>query len=269
MTKRRTGYSIILLMCIVVVVAAAVIAGGKNANSVQKPAATQLASASAPVADAAADPEPTPTPVPTAKPNNGVPDISQKSPADDGFFSDSVFVGNSLVDGLYLYGGVSTCRWLSGTGVSIYNIETQKVSDKQGGEYTVMEGLSSHQYAKVYILLGINEIGSSAESFAESYGKLIDKIRAYQPTADIYLMSLTPVTAKKSSDGGYFTRSRIEVFNGVIHQLCADKNCWYLDDYTPLAGSDGYLPADASSDGIHFKPSYYPKWMDVIRTHYV
>jgi lysophospholipase L1-like esterase len=268
MKKSRTGYFIIVLLCLVLVVAAASISdinGGKKANV---PAATKTAAVT-PIPVTTTVPAPTPTPTTGPKSNGGKPDVPAQKAADDSFFSDSVFIGNSLVDGLYLYGGVSTCHFLSGTGVSIFNIEKQQISDKQGSNCTVMEALGRQQYGKIYIMLGINEISISAESFSEAYGKLVDSIRAIQPNADIYLMSLTPVSEKKSGDGGYFTKSNVQAFNKAIYKLCADKNCWYLDDFTPLADQNGYLPASATSDGIHFKPSYYATWMNVIRTHYI
>lgn len=277
MEKRRSGYIIliIIILCILLVVVAAVLSGIGKAKGSSGPQDTAEASVSPPAATPTPTPTqtpaPTPTPTSSATPlaNDGVPGLAEKSPAEDAFFSDSVFVGNSLVDGLYLYGGVSTCRWLSGTGVSLYNIDKQSVSDKIGGNCTVTEGLSRQQYGKVYIELGINEISMSAKDFSKSYSGFIDQVRTLQPSADIYVLSLTPVSAKKSAGGGYFTQANVKAFNSVLYNLCVEKNCWYLDSYTPLADAKGYLPGDATSDGIHFNPSYYSKWMDVIRTHYV
>ena len=276
MEKRRSGYFIVILLCVLLVVAAAVLSGIGKAKGSADPKGTAEASVSPPVVATKAPAStptrtPTPTPTPSAAPlsNNGVPDLKEKSPAEDTFFSDAVFVGNSLVDGLYLYGGVSACHWLSGTGVSLYNIDKQAVSDKIGDNCTVIKGLSGQQYSKVYIELGINEISMSAEDFSKSYGSFIDQVRTLQPSADIYILSLTPVSAKKSVDGGYFTLDNVKAFNSVLYNLCAEKDCWYLDSFTPLADAKGFLPGDATSDGIHFNPSYYSKWMDVIRTHYV
>ena len=82
-------------------------------------------------------------------------------------------------------------------------------------------------------------------------------------------MSLTPVSAYKSAHSPYFTRDNVKAFNKALYKLCADGGYWYLDDYTPLADKDGYLPSSATADGVHFVTSYYPVWMDVIRTHYV
>lgn len=276
MNRRRAGnstggiYIIFLLVCVVVVVLTLVIFDGSGEHEAKQPE-NQVSGAVTPPADALPSPTPTPTPTPAATPVpvNGAPDLKAMQAADDDFFTDSVFIGNSLIDGLYLYGGVSTCDYLSGTGMSINNVRTQKISDKRGGQCTVMEALNAKQYLRIYILLGINEIGSDAAAFAKDYASLADDIRALQPSADIYVMSLTPVSAYKSSHSPYFTKTRVLEFNSELHQICADKGLWYLDDFTPLADKDGFLPSDVTEDGVHFKPSYYSTWMDVIRTHYV
>ena len=272
--SRSGNYILVVLVCIVLVVVSAAIFGG-GAKKSEVPQNTSLAGSENPAVTspaltaAATAPPKTSAPAATPLPNNGKPDVPEMKKADDDFFSDSVFIGNSLVDGLYLYGGVSTCDWLSGTGLSIYNIAAQKLSDKHGGTCTVMSALGAKQYGKVYILLGINEIGSSIDSFSKSYGEILSKIRALQPSADIYVMSLTPVSAYKSAHSPYFTRDNVKAFNKALYKLCADGGYWYLDDYTPLADKDGYLPSSATADGVHFVTSYYPVWMDVIRTHYV
>lgn len=261
MEKRRSGYIILILLCLVLVVAAAALSGVGKGGKTAPPTQTAQAAVTPPAVEA------TPVPTPSATPPV-YPDLTEKAAAADGSFSDTVFVGNSLVDGLYLYGGLTGCRWLSGTGVSLYNVAKQTISDKVGGECTVTQGLSAKQYGRVYLELGINEIGMSVADFTKAYGAFIDSVRALQPGAQIYVLSLTPVSAKKSADGGYFTKENVQAFNTALHQLCADKSCWYMDCFTPLADGDGYLPDSATSDGIHFKPSYYAKWMDVIRTHY-
>ena len=276
MKKRGSGSYIILLLCLVLVVSSAVISGGCSAGKSPAPGSTSEAAVTSPPVEASpsaattAAPVQTPASTPAASGTpTAAPDVPQCPPAADDYFSDAVFVGNSLVDGLYLYGGVSNCHWLSGTGVSLYNIDKQKISDKLGGECTVMDGLSRQKYGKVYIELGINEISMSAKDFVKSYGDFIDKIRAVQPDAKIYVLSLTPVSAKKSADGGYFTKENVLAYNAALHKLSSEKGCLYIDSCTSLADKDGYLPGSATSDGIHFNPSYYSAWMDVIRTHYV
>ena len=174
MEKRRSGYIILILLCLVLVVAAAALSGVGKGGKTAPPTQTAQAAVTPPAVEA------TPVPTPSATPPV-YPDLTEKAAAADDSFSDTVFVGNSLVDGLYLYGGLTGCRWLSGTGVSLYNVAKQTISDKVGGECTVTQGLSAKQYGRVYLELGINEIGmEQVVGPVEHHDDLQDQRRAPQ-----------------------------------------------------------------------------------------
>ena len=81
-------------------------------------------------------------------------------------------------------------------------------------------------------------------------------------------MGITPVSAAKSASGEVFNMTRITEYNTALHQLAADKGCYYMDLVSALAGPDGYLPASETSDGVHFSTKVYQTWLDYVRTHY-
>ena len=127
--------------------------------------------------------------------------------------------------------------------------------------------LIQKQYAKIYIELGINELGGDSDSFIQSYGKMIDTIRAAEPDADIYILSILPVSKDKSAEG-QFTIERVKACNEKLYALATEKECYYMDVYSALLGSDGYLPADETWDGVHLTPDTYAIWENYMRTHY-
>lgn len=280
MRKNGSVYIIILICLILVILAAALLTGGTKS---EVPQPTQDISARVtmpPVATPEITPPPQtvapmPPPVTAPPPTEAVEppapsaSIPKADAAEEGYFSDAVFIGNSLVDGLYLYGGIEGCDFLSATGVSIYNFSTQKISDKKGSEGTIMSFLEKKQYGKVYILLGINEIGGAVEAFIESYESVLAKIAELQPDAAIYILSLTPVSEEKSAGSEYFTKENVQKYNEAICAMCSDKGYNYIDCFTPLADENGFLPKDAASDGIHFNVSYYATWMDVIKANHI
>jgi len=184
------------------------------------------------------------------------PDLSTVAAADNTFFSDAAIIGNSLVEGLKLYSGLSTLTYYSGTSVSVVSAMTKQVVDIANGSY-----------AKVYIELGINEIGNDVSYFKEQYGLLIDAVRQSQPYADIYIIAILPTSETKSNEG-YFTVERVKMYNQALYELANEKECYYIDAYNALVGSDGYLPADMTWDGVHLVPDYYAVWENCIRTHH-
>lgn len=214
----------------------------------------------------------TQTPAPTPSPSEAVtegPDLAARDPVDDDYFSDAAFMGNSLMDGFRLFSGLTTCDYYAATSMTVVGATTKAcITLDNGSQGTLVQGLSQQPYGKIYILLGINEIGYDVDTFIDYYGQMLDAIIAAQPDCDIYIMSLTPVSATKSSGSDTFNMTRINEYNTALHQLAADKSCYYMDLVSALAGSDGYLPASETTDGVHFSAKIYKTWLDYVKTHY-
>ncbi|MDO4749422.1 MAG: GDSL-type esterase/lipase family protein [Eubacteriales bacterium] len=196
--------------------------------------------------------------------------VPARTPVDNSFFRDAAFVGNSLVEGLQLFSGITECDYYAATSLSVLGVDSvNAITLDNGMSGTIIQGIAQKPYAKVYILLGINEIGCDVGYFKQAYGKMLDTICALQPDADIYIMSITPVSYAKSSTSDIFNMTRVNSFNNALVELAGEKGVWYLDLCEALAGPDGYLPAEVTSDGVHFSASQYGVWADYLRSHYV
>ncbi len=187
------------------------------------------------------------------------------------WFSDAVFIGNSLAQGFMLYGGLKTADMFAVQSISVANIGTDHVINVGGGNYlTILDAMARKSYRKVFVMLGINELSwASKETFYSKYSDLIDKIRELEPEAELYLQSMTPVTARQSDNSTTFTNPRILEYNAVIRQLAEDKEAHYLYVFDAFADEDGCLPAGSSDDGIHPYPKYYPQWLTYLEAHTV
>ncbi len=197
------------------------------------------------------------------------PDLSVRERVGDSFFEDAAILGNSLIDGLRLYSKIKTADYYCGTSMSVYSaLNSKKVVLGNGAYGTQLDAMAQKKYGKVYIELGINEIGGSLDSFIGLYSTMLDRIKADQPGADIYIMAITPVSKAKSQSGGSFTRERVKMYNEALYELAGEKECYYLDAFTPLADSEGYLPKADTWDGVHFTAAKYLDWEEIIRTCY-
>lgn len=198
------------------------------------------------------------------------PDVPEARMADDEFFSDAAMLGNSLVDGLRLYGGLKEMDFYCATSVTVVSaLKTADVETASGGKVTLLNKLLSKQYGKIYIELGINEIGFDTQTFIDLYGDMADRITAAQPDADVYFISLLPVTKKRSDSSSTFNMTRINKYNDALRELAAEKHCYYLDVCSAFLDDEGYLSEDWDVDGVHLLPNYYSIWEDYVRTHYV
>lgn len=202
----------------------------------------------------APDTDTTPTPTPTPTPKG--PDLTAQTAVDNTFFEDAAFLGNSLIDGFRLFSGLDTCDYYCATSMTVTNTGN------------LIADMAQQQYKKVYILLGINEIGYDVDYFSGLYQDMLDDIIEKQPDADIYIMSLTPVSAHKSSTSDTFNMDRIATYNDALHELAEENDCYYVDLCEALSGSDGFLPSDVTSDGVHFAAGHYKVWLEYLKTHY-
>lgn len=220
-------------------------------------------------------PEPTPEPTPTPTPE---PDWSQPVPESEAveqeeWFSDAVFIGDSRTDGLHLYSGItSEADFLDHTGVTVYEIlEGKKVIRRENEKFPILDLLAQKQYGKVYIALGVNELGYKApQDFAETYGKLIDAIRESQSDARIYVQSIIPVNPGdcKSYDQPYYvTNESITAYNETLADMAEEKKVYYLNVAEVLIDETGELSEELSADGVHFKKTGYQLWLNYLTTH--
>lgn len=218
-------------------------------------------------------PSPTPEPTPTPEPDwsQPVPESEEVEQAD--WFSDAVFIGDSRTDGLHIFSGItSEADFLDHTGVTVYEIlEGKKVIRREGEKFPILELLAQEQYGKVYVMLGVNELGYNApQDFAEHYGKLIDAIRESQEDARIYVQSIIPVNTAdcKSYDQPYYvTNERIAAYNETLAAMAQEKKAYFLNISEVMEGEDGELESDLSADGVHFKKSGYLLWLDYLTSH--
>ena len=209
----------------------------------------------------------------TGEPFDFAQDAPETPRVDDAYFADAAFVGDSRTDGLLIYGGMKGAANLTSNGLSIFQLEEKKALTIGGKKYTLLEALALKKYGKVYLSLGVNELGYyDDEGFYESYCKAVDDIRACQPDAVIYIQGLIPLNEgviRQSGGRDYLKNDHLRIYNDLMRKTAREKNVVFLDLYSAFVDGDGELPAEASKDGVHLRKDYCRQWMDYLRTHTV
>lgn len=213
---------------------------------------------------------PTPEPEPTPKPVSFDEPVAESGRVSSSYFDNAVFVGDSITDGVTLYGVMNNATVLAGTGINLDTVYTSGViKDMQtGARSSIMDNLAGARFERVYILLGGNEVRDiEKDIFIKRYDRLLDSVRETQPDAVIYVQSITPVL----TDNQYAMRNdRISEYNEALQELCREKQVYYLDIAEALTAEDGTLqPEYAAVDGMHFQPAGYTAWFDYLHTHTV
>ena len=192
---------------------------------------------------------------------------------DDSYFDDAVFIGDSRTVGMYEYGGLEeTSTFYASTGLTIYKMFDSKIVAVPGQKkkITVEEALSEKQFAKIYLMIGINEMGTgTVESFMKAYGEAVQHLQQLQPDAVISLQAIMKVTTERSGQGDYITNEGIEARNEEIAKLADDEKIYYLDVNPLICDETGGMVASYTYDGVHLKARYIPIWLDFLKEHAV
>ena len=182
------------------------------------------------------------------------------------YFSDALFIGDSRTVGLCEYGSLKgNAAFLAKESVNVYNVLDQELryTDHDGETWDayVEEILSENKYGKVYVALGVNELGiGTTYMYYEKYREILSMIREYQPDALIYIQGIMHVSYDKSSTDSCRNNTVIAQRNMAISTLANGRDIFYIDMNPYVCDEDGDLYEDMSGDGIHLKASAYEYW---------
>ena len=184
MTKKQKVIAIIAFVLIIVLIALICVSlQSKNNADSKDPKASE-----SPVTSAEPTPEPTPTPL-------------QFTAAPEGYFNDALFIGDSRMVGIDMMQTIDGATFFTTVGMSLTGAMSTSADVAGVGTTTLPALLQSRQFGKIYVMLGINDIGGSVEALKQTYSNLVDKLRAAQPDAIIYIMSNLHVSATQDSRG--------------------------------------------------------------------
>ncbi len=191
---------------------------------------------------------------------------------DEDYFDDALFIGDSRTVGLHDYAGLDNTTFYASTGLSIHRVFRADIVPVTGSrkKITIEKALQEKQFAKIYIMLGINELGTgNAESFGEKYGEVLARIRELQPDAIIYVQGIMCVSTKRSARGDYIRNEEIYTRNLELQKLENGKDIFYLDINPVISDEDGGLMPEYSFDGVHLKAAYVDIWKNYLLEHAV
>ncbi len=187
------------------------------------------------------------------------------APASD--FDQTLFIGDSRTVGFALYARLGKADYFADVGMNMFNCFEKTLTDKNFSNQSLVGLMGSKQYNRVYIMLGINEIGYSLNALQDAFGTLLGKVREMQPQAKVILMANLAVTAKKAQANPTFSLDAIQRLNGMIAGFSDDKTVFYLDVNPYFADENGYLKGDMTGDGVHPYMTGYEAWSQWIGEH--
>ena len=170
-----------------------------------------------------------------------------------GFFDNDLFIGDSISTGLYLYGFLDKANVFAEVGL---NPESALYHQIEG--VTSIEKTAAMQPRNIYIMLGTNGLAFLDGNYmANKLVELIAELEVACPTANIYVITIPPVTAAHEAEGQE-TMDMVNAYNSEIRDLCRIGGYGCIDLCTLLQDGNGYLAAQyAEADGLHFLGDAY------------
>ena len=211
-----------------------------------------------------------------AQPENGQSENGQQTGSftqvPESYFDDALFIGDSRTVGLDEYGGFQeSTTFFAKTSLTIYDLfeEPEKFAQlADGTKATLEEALTERKFGKIYIMLGINELGrGTTESFFNVYADAVNRIRMLQPDAVIFIQGIMRVGEEKNNTDAIFNNTNINGRNQAISLMADNQTIFYLEVNDVVCDENGNLISDYTFDQIHLKAKYYQLWKDYLFAH--
>lgn len=189
--------------------------------------------------------------------------------APEGYFKDALFIGDSRTVGIWEYGDFTASDFFCSTGMTSIDVFKDEVDVRGIGNTGLKDLLNEKQYGKIYVMLGINELGYPKDSIIAAYKKLIGYIRNAQPDAVLYIQGNLHITKERSDSDEYFNNKRIDSINRRIEKFADNRHIFYIEANERFDDKNGALDPKYSSDSAHLLAKYYRDWCEWIRNHTV
>ncbi|MFE5318349.1 GDSL-type esterase/lipase family protein [Paenibacillus sp. NPDC056579] len=167
-------------------------------------------------------------------------------------FQNSVFLGDSITEGLSFHDVLKAGNVLAGAGKTA-EFALQDIDE-----------LIKRHPEHIFIQLGSDDIlwptDNPKEYSMKNYAKLIGTIKEKLPQAKITVLTVTPVTAEAEKQEPRY--KNIKDYNQGLKELAKEKNIGFVE-LSPIFsnGSDDLY----DSDGIHFKPKFYTRMLELLK----
>jgi lysophospholipase L1-like esterase len=169
-----------------------------------------------------------------------------------------IFLGNSITE--------------MGNWAKLLN-DTTVVNRGIGGDITYgvlkrLDDVINRQPKKLFILLGINDIGKDIPDsvIAYNYFKIIARVKAGSPATKIFVQSVLPLnTTIKNFPQHYDKAEHIPRVNGMLKAKAAALHYTYINLHPLFADAQGRLDKKYTFEGLHLKPEAYVVWVAYLK----
>ncbi|MFK8006594.1 MAG: GDSL-type esterase/lipase family protein [Saprospiraceae bacterium] len=131
--------------------------------------------------------------------------------------------------------------------------------DMAGGLLLRLDEITRYQPAKIFLMVGINDLNVHAiPDILKNYKAIVADILLKTPTTKLYLQSILPVNNQVRNSGK--NNSDIVFLNKKIENIASENGLVFLNLHPLFLDKDGQLDSTLTQDGIHLDASGYLIW---------
>ena len=183
---------------------------------------------------------------------------------DESYFSDALFIGDARVDGLRLYAPFDGADYFCTTEMTLTDCLDVKIPVEGRGETTLSQLLSHRRYGKIYISLGINEMGYDLDYLVNQFDTVYEALREAEPDAIIYIMANLHVTKSYAEAEAIFQSDRVDELNRRFGEYADGLHSYYIDENEIFDDAEGYLVSSYTEDETLLSGKYYKLWAEFL-----
>ena len=192
---------------------------------------------------------------------------------DDSFFDNALFISDS--QGLIFYTCIKSEGLLSNAvhmARNSYSIESaadnKMLLSWRGGDFPIEEAIEKSEAARVFIMLGVNDVGNYALSeiplLMDKWQNVLDKIKEKTPEVQICIQSVPP--AWTGGETKQVTNEKLCRYNELLEQKAKENGCVFIDIAKYFVDSTGGMADCYASDNyVHTNREGVKTWVKVLK----
>jgi lysophospholipase L1-like esterase len=168
-----------------------------------------------------------------------------------------VFLGNSITD-IGEWAEIWQNNKVRNRGIS---------GDNTFGVLARLDEITSAKPAKVFIMIGINDIAKETPDsiIIANYKKIISRIQSESPKTKIIVQSILPTNNDFTEFKRHQNKTAHVIFiNAALENYCKEFGLVYVDLYTVFLDDNKKLDKKYTNDGLHINGYGYMKWKEVL-----
>lgn len=177
------------------------------------------------------------------------------------FFSNDLFIGDSISTGLTAYDFIDKANVFAEVGLNPESALTKAIDG-----VTCIQKAQGMQPTHIYIMLGSNGLAFlDSNAMAEKVSSLVEELQKVSPSSQISVLSIPPVT-KEHDAAGSETMEKVNAYNTALKNICQEKGYKFIDICSVLTDEEGYFSEKyAENDGMHFLSNTYKVFLATVQ----